>query len=51
MLEKVVELPDKKLASLIKSNALSGEYLMTVTQRLPHFLTATIANIARVSVR
>ena len=48
-LEKIVELPEKRLKSMLKmgNNAVDEVFLANVIQRVPQFLTATLVNLTR----
>lgn len=48
-LEKIVELPEKRLKSMLKlgNNAVDEVFIDNVMQRIPQFLTATLVNITK----
>ena len=47
-LEKIVELPERRLKAMAKSGQIDEVFLENVAQRVPQFLTATIVNITKV---
>lgn len=48
-LEKIVELPEKRLKAMLKTNgkAVDEVFLDNIIQRIPQFLTATLVNITK----
>ena len=50
-LEKIVEMPEKRLRSMIKEgglNQVDEVFLLHLGQRVPQFLTATLVNLTQV---
>lgn len=49
LLEKVVTMPDKRLEKILKTEGAADEtFIQNLTIRLPHFLTSTLVQIAKV---
>jgi len=47
-LEKVLEMPEKRLKNMLKTNkAIDEVFISNLEQRLPDFLTATLVNIVK----
>lgn len=51
-LEKVVELPEKRLKTMIKGgkNAIDDEFMNNIIERVPLFLTETLVNLVKVLI-
>lgn len=47
-LEKVLEMPEKRLKNMLKTNkAIDEVFISNLEERLPNFLTATLVNIVK----
>jgi len=46
-LEKVVELPEARLRTMLKSDAYDEVFMANLAKRIPHFLTATLVNLTK----
>lgn len=48
-LEKIVEMPEKKLLSMVKSgNYIDEVFLQNLAERVPQFLTETLVKVTRI---
>ena len=46
-LNKIVEMPEKRLKTMLKQGDIDEVFLKNVAERIPQFLTATIVNLTK----